>query len=69
MEERIHKLRELLMESEKIAGFLSSDVSGQRLPADFATGVDGCRLSILSAQRWAHLLELQWRAVCLGVKL
>jgi transposase len=58
MGERIHKIRELLMECDKMAQWMSSEVSAQRIPADLAPLVDAMRHSVLTAMRVAHATEL-----------
>jgi hypothetical protein len=63
MLERIHKLRELLMEAEKCTQWLSSELSAQHIPADLAPLVDASRHSVLCAMRCAHATELAAKLV------
>jgi hypothetical protein len=58
MQERIHKVRELLFEAEKQCQFLSSDVSNQSIPADMAPLIDALRHAVLTGMRVAHATEL-----------
>jgi len=62
-QERIHAIREHLMEAEKQTSFLSSEVSNQTLPADLAPLVDAMRHSVLTAMRVALALELASKLV------
>lgn len=63
MLERIHEIRKNLFECEKMSGWLSSEVSEQRIPADMAPLVDALRHSVLTAMRVAHAAELAARLV------
>jgi len=63
LQQRIHAIREHLMECEKQTSFLSSAVSNQELPADLATLVDATRHSVLTAMRVTLALELASKLV------
>ncbi len=63
MQEEIHKVREHLLECEKLCQRLSSAVSDQRTIADLAPLVDALRHSVLSSMRVAHAAELAAKLV------
>lgn len=63
MHERIHKIRELLLEAEHCGEWLSTELSAQRIPADLAPLVDALRHSVLTAMRVAHATELAAKLV------
>ncbi len=63
MQEEIHKVREHLLECEKLCQRLSSAVSDQKIPADLAPLVDALRSSVLTAMRVAHATELAVKLV------
>jgi hypothetical protein len=62
MYEEIHQMRQALFELEVRAQRLSAAVSDQRIPAELATHVDGLRTAVLNSMRWAHLLEISYKA-------
>ena len=63
MQEEIHKIREYLMECERLTQRLSSAVSAQKIPADMAPLVDALRMSVLTGMRVALATELAAKLV------
>jgi hypothetical protein len=54
----VHALRLQIFECSKLCERLSSSISDQRMPVDLAQLVEATRMSVLTAMRVAHLLEL-----------
>ena len=61
IDERIHKLRELLFDAEKVCQWLSSAVNTPDLPAGTWIYIDALRMGVLGGMRNAQLLELKVR--------